>query len=331
MSGSSSIDSGKKHLLGPTCERQRLTFNDKLSFFFTLFNLHSDDNTLLYLMNISEYNKFILFYISGKTEGVTEEEKEKFGQFINDNRSYIYSKLFFEYTQIEIDDNHARLFLKNVLKNLKKLEEALKSTIDFRVAFLDYLIRNISKITQASEPRIIEDKIFKNLNQLIVRDELTGLYNFRHYENELEKEFARAIRHNHTFSLVVMDIDDFKLYNDSYGHIEGNIVLKQIASIILDSVRISDIPCRYGGEEFALILPQTSKDGAFILTEKIREAVAGESFITKVSISGGISEFPLDTDNTDRTLFTYADKALYYSKEKGKNLITKFTKDLLSF
>jgi diguanylate cyclase (GGDEF)-like protein len=281
-------------------------------------------------MNISEYNKFILFYLGGKTDGITEELKEKFGQFISDNRGYIYAKLFFEYTQIEIEDNDARQFLKHVLKNKRKIEDALKTSVDFRVAFLDYLIRNISTITQASEPRIIEDKIFKNLNQLIMKDELTGLNNYRHYENELEKEFARAIRHNHSFSLVVMDIDNFKLYNDTYGHMEGNIVLKQIAHIIIDSVRISDIPCRYGGEEFTLILPQTKKDGAFILTEKIRDAVEKETFITQVTISGGIAEFPGDTEKTDRTLFEYADKALYYSKEKGKNRITPFSSEFLS-
>ena len=282
-------------------------------------------------MNISEYNKFILFYLGGKTDGITKEVREKFGQFINDNRGYIYSKLFFEYTQIEIDDNDARQFLKQVLKNKKKIEDALKTGVDFRVAFLDYLIRNIGKITQASEPRIIEDKIFKNLNQLIMKDELTGLNNYRHYENELEKEFARAIRHNHSFSLVVLDIDNFKLYNDSFGHIEGNIVLKRIAHIIVDSVRISDIPCRYGGEEFTIILPQTKKEGAITLTDKIRISVSKEPFIKNVTISGGIAEFPGDTEKTDRTLFEYADKALYNSKEKGKNRITLYSDTLLTY
>lgn len=280
-------------------------------------------------MNISEYNKFILFYLGGKTAGVTQEEKERFGQFISENKNYIYSRLFFEYTQIEIDDKSARIFLKDVLKNKQKMEKALGLDLDFRVAFLDHLIRNITKITEASEPRIIEDKIFKNLNQLIVKDELTSLFNYRHYENELIKEFARATRHGHVFSLVIMDIDDFKLYNDTFGHLEGNIILKRIAHIILYTVRISDIPCRYGGEEFALILPQTDKDGAFTLSDKIRQAIEKETFKMKVTISGGVAEFPGDTDKTDRTLFNYADKALYHSKQKGKNLITRFKKDLL--
>ncbi|MBN2531760.1 MAG: GGDEF domain-containing protein [Spirochaetales bacterium] len=281
-------------------------------------------------MNISEFNKFILFYLSGKTAGITEEEKEKFGQFISESKNYIYARLFFEYTQIEIDDKSARIFLKNVIKNKRKMEEALGMELDFRVAFLDYLIRNITTITEASEPRIIEDKIFKNLNQLIVKDELTGLFNYRHYENELIKEFARANRHGHAFSLVIMDIDDFKLFNDTFGHLEGNMILKRIAHIIQYTVRVSDIPCRYGGEEFALVLPQTDKKGAYILSEKIRQTVAEESFKIKVTISGGIAEFPGDTNKTDRTLFTYADKALYHSKQKGKNLITRFEKNLLS-
>ena len=108
------------------------------------------------------------------------------------------------------------------------------------------------------------------------------------------------------------------------------MVLKRIARIIIDSVRISDIPCRYGGEEFALILPQTNKGGAFTLAEKIREAVREEPFRMQVTISSGIAEFPKDTDKIDRTLFLYADKALYYSKEKGKNLTTRFSEEILS-
>jgi two-component system cell cycle response regulator len=283
-----------------------------------------------YYMNMSQYNKLVLYFFEKREDHISAQEKKDFDEFIKTYEGMIYSKIFFEYSQLEIDNKRAKTFLENVIINKKRLEKSMDTEFDFRVSFLDYLIRNISSITQASEPRIIEDKIFRNLNQLIVKDELTGLYNFRHYENELEKEFSRSRRYNHPFSLVIMDIDDFKLYNDKFGHIEGNIVLRKISSIIMESVRITDIPCRYGGEEFALILPQTESKGAYVISEKIRKAVAHQKFKQKISISGGIAVFPFDTDKSDRTLFEYADKALYHSKEMGKNRLTKFTSTFLT-
>ncbi|MBN1699068.1 MAG: GGDEF domain-containing protein [Spirochaetales bacterium] len=277
-----------------------------------------------------QYNKLVRYFLEKKEDHISRQEKKEFEEFIKINEGMIYSKIFFEYSQLEIDNKRAKDFLENVVKNKMRLEAAMNTSFDFRVSFLDYLIRNINSITQASEPRIIEDKIFRNLNQLIVKDELTGLFNFRHYENELEKEFSRARRYDHPFSLVIMDIDDFKIYNDKFGHIEGNHVLQKISQIILESVRITDIPCRYGGEEFAIILPQTGSEGAYFRSEKIRETVEQQKFRQKLTISGGIAVFPDDTDRSDRTLFEYADKALYYSKEKGKNRVTRFSAEFLS-
>ena len=115
---------------------------------------------LIFNMNIREYNKFIQYHFSKEKAGITQEEEKKFENFIYKNKDYLYSRLFFEYTQIEIDDRSAHIFLRDVLENKKAMEKILQTEIDFRVAFLDYLIRNIKKITEVSEPRIIEDKIF---------------------------------------------------------------------------------------------------------------------------------------------------------------------------
>ena len=281
-------------------------------------------------MDIKDYNKLVMYCLGKGNNGVAKEKKRQFDDYIKINKDYIYSKIFFEYSQLRIDNKNARTFLQNAIKNKIKLEESMKDQFDFRVAFLDHLIRNRDKITQVSEPRIIEEKIFERLHQLIIKDELTCLYNYRYYNKELIKVFASAIRHNHNFSLALIDIDNFKSYNDNYGHKEGNYVLKRIGKIILDSVRITDIPCRYGGEEFILILPQTGKKGAFILCEKIRSAVEKYKFKQKVTLSGGIAEFPKDTIKNDQTLFEYADKALYKAKAKGKNLIIKFSKRILA-
>ncbi|MBN2739193.1 MAG: GGDEF domain-containing protein [Spirochaetales bacterium] len=279
-------------------------------------------------MTIKEYNRLVEYLISDQKIQPPAKEKKKFEQFINANPNSIYSKLFFEYSQLEIAEEDAREFFKNTIQSKARLEDKLSQELDFRVVFLDYLIRNISQIHQATEPRIIEEKIFMNLNKLILKDELTGLYNYRHYEKQLQKEFALALRHSHSFCLIIFDLDDFKYYNDTYGHDQGNVVLRRVAKIIGENARSSDIVCRYGGEEFALILPQTEKNGALVLAEKIRKAVAMEEFVEQVTISGGIAGFPNDTQQRNRTLFSLADKALYKSKEMGKNRITLYSKEI---
>lgn len=281
-------------------------------------------------MTIKEYNRLIAYLILKDKIQPSSKEKQKFDQYIQENTDKLYSKLFFEYSQLEISNKEAKDFLTKAYNTKSKMETKLEQELDFRVIFLDYLIRNIHKIHQATEPRIIEEKIFKNLTKLILKDELTGLYNYRHYEKELEKEFSRSLRHSHCFCLIIFDLDDFKYYNDTYGHNQGNEVLCRVAKVISENARNSDIACRYGGEEFALILPQTQKKGALVLAEKIRKAVASEEFIEQVTISGGIAGFPMDTEQTNRTLFSLADRALYHSKKMGKNRITLYSKNILS-
>jgi diguanylate cyclase (GGDEF)-like protein len=158
---------------------------------------------------------------------------------------------------------------------------------------------------------------------------MTRLYINKYFKERLVEELKRARRYEHPFSLAIMDIDHFKVFNDTYGHQAGDLVLREVAQNIINCSRSIDIPCRYGGEEFALILPETDRDQALLFIERLRRKIEetrveyGTS-ILKVTVSAGISSFP---DHNPRDAFEFlsmADRALYQSKKSGRNCTTFF-------
>ncbi len=164
------------------------------------------------------------------------------------------------------------------------------------------------------------------LYELATKDGLTKLYIYRHFCSLLETELTRAKRYKHVLSLLMMDIDNFKHINDTYGHLVGDKVLKEIAITIKNTIRTIDIPARYGGEEFTVILPETSAKDARIIAERLRKNIGDievnidASTIIKLTISIGIAEFPLNADK-EKELIDMADKALYEAKRNGKNCV----------
>lgn len=166
----------------------------------------------------------------------------------------------------------------------------------------------------------------ERLERLAITDGLTGLYNHRHFREHLEKEFERASRYRLPLSCLIFDVDDFKKFNDTFGHLVGDAVLKEIAARTQRCVRKSDLIARYGGEEFVVIMPQTGADGAMVEGERIREIIAGSPFDGAqssqiVTISGGVSVLDHDTMLNAEDLLRAADQALYEAKRKGKNRI----------
>jgi diguanylate cyclase (GGDEF)-like protein len=162
-------------------------------------------------------------------------------------------------------------------------------------------------------------------------DGLTGLYVRSYFMVRMEEEANRSARYGRTFSLLVMDIDFFKKFNDNYGHQTGDEVIKLVCQIIKRAIRGGlDVPGRYGGEELVLILPETSGEGAMVVAERIRNSVEqtplpgpnGESL--RVTISIGVATFPGMGDNA-KELFDRADQALYHSKQNGRNRSTLAT------
>jgi len=168
-------------------------------------------------------------------------------------------------------------------------------------------------------------RLFRQVQTLAITDPLTSVFNRRYFFEIGAREFRRSIRHNHPLSLLLIDIDHFKMFNDRYGHLAGDEVLKRIGKECQKFLRETDIFARFGGEEFVLLLPETTAKDATIIAERvlkiisdIRIEVAGE--LVSVSVSIGVSERELDTSDINE-LFEYADKALYKAKQQGRGKV----------
>ncbi len=167
------------------------------------------------------------------------------------------------------------------------------------------------------------------ITSLAITDGLTGINNHRHFQERLSEEIEICKRYNRTLSLLILDVDNFKNFNDIYGHQVGDMVLKSIASITENQIRKTDFAARYGGEEFTVIMPETPFEGAKILSERLRARIEKTPFILPsgenalITVSIGFASIP-DNALEKTELIEMADKALYYAKEHGKNLAYGF-------
>jgi diguanylate cyclase (GGDEF)-like protein len=175
----------------------------------------------------------------------------------------------------------------------------------------------------------IEEKNRK-LDEIYIRDEKTNLYNYRHFKEHLIMDVERAKRFETDISLAMIDIDFFKRYNDNYGHIAGDRVLVRIAEVIRDECRVTDIPSRFGGEEFAVLFPKTSRAMAMDIAERLRQVISAEPFDHERKLPGGqltvsIGLATLPDDASDwYSLINNADHALYEAKAAGRNKVVSF-------
>jgi diguanylate cyclase (GGDEF)-like protein len=168
----------------------------------------------------------------------------------------------------------------------------------------------------------------RELKKLSVTDALTGLFNFRHMQELLDRELPSAQRYQKPLSLIMFDLDDFKLINDTLGHQAGDEALKAVADAIKKHMRETDFATRYGGEEFLAVLPETGSEGAKILAERTLESIAEIVFTdpvlrrakTRLTASAGIATYP-DHTRDKNTLIRLADEAMYEAKTKGKNRV----------
>ena len=154
-------------------------------------------------------------------------------------------------------------------------------------------------------------------------DELTRLPNFRAFRERIDAEIARAARYEASFGILVLDLDRFKKYNDTYGHLAGNDALQRVARALQEAVRQVDFPARYGGEEFAVIMPQADSDALAHVGERIRasvEALPAPPEGATVTVSIGAASYPAD-GLTAEALFHAADERLYQAKREGRNRI----------
>lgn len=170
-------------------------------------------------------------------------------------------------------------------------------------------------------------RLYKLTKQLAITDELTGLYNYRFLQGKLDEEIERSRRYEKHLSLLMIDVDDFKVFNDTHGHLAGDEALADLAKVMSTVVREVDVVARYGGEEFSIVLPETDAAGAYVVAEKVREAASEHLFededgISRCSltVSIGLSTYPAHAADKE-SLLRGADDALYHAKNGGKNRV----------
>ena len=242
----------------------------------------------------------------------------------------------------------------DLLRKIKALNEdsqvvlitshaSLNTAIEaLRAGVYDYIIKPFDDLEQITtlvrhawekaqlvlENRHLIEKLQANnkiLRELAVIDGLTHLYNHRFFQESLAKHLSLSKRNKRTLSLLFIDVDHFKHYNDTHGHPEGDNVLKALAELMSKRLRTSDLIARYGGEEFVILLPETNKAGALVVAENLRKSVESHTFkdeesqpLGKVTISIGVAVFP-ETATEESDLIRKADQALYKAKNEGRN------------
>jgi len=171
-----------------------------------------------------------------------------------------------------------------------------------------------------------------NLEQLSITDGLSGLYNYRYLMHSIESELRRATRYNRTLALLLMDIDYFKNLNDTYGHLCGDHVIKTVGKLLKSNVRVTDVVARYGGDELAVMLIETSTKSAREVAEKLRGVIGSHLFEwqTKqfsVNLSIGLAMAPAPGIQEVSHLVEAADRALYQAKRAGRNAVVVFAQE----
>src|SRR5216110_2044230 len=203
----------------------------------------------------------------------------------------------------------------------RELSARLGRNVGLSVAALDYLL-NISGDLIA--PTIVEHEILEVLEHRSVTDPLTGLFNRYHFEATLKRETARCLRYRSRLTLLLLDVDQLKAVNDRWGHQAGDELLARVAGAIRDSLRSSDIASRYGGDEFAVILPDTDARAARFVAERICANVGASDASIKVTVSGGLADLSLaESSPSEARLIAAADRALYLAKGRGGNCVAE--------
>jgi len=197
-------------------------------------------------------------------------------------------------------------------------------------AFGEDDLRLLSTLASQIAVAIENARLYEEKEKQAITDEKTGLFNYRHFQRVLRDELRRARRYNHFLSLLMLDVDHFKNYNDHWGHLRGDEVLKLLAQILRENIRDVDVAVRYGGEEFMVVLPETGKTEAVGMGERICRAVRGYNFVHgeeqpegRLTVSIGVATFPEDAQEAEAVV-DRVDQAMYRAKSKGRNNVQAF-------
>jgi len=240
-------------------------------------------------------------------------------ELVVSDADHFFSKMLMIFVHLEFDEEEARLHWERILVNSRQLSIQTGREIGLRVAILDYFL-NINRLL--NNPMLVEIHLFKQTERLAMTDGLTGLFNRRYFDVNLGKEIRRSIRYRKELSVAIIDLDNFKQLNDTRGHVFGDLVLKRFGEVLMACSREEDIVCRYGGEEFVLLLPEVSASGTIHLLERVRESVHATQFFCehRITFSAGVASFPSHyEEDDDLSIVRAADRALYQAKFEGKD------------
>jgi diguanylate cyclase (GGDEF)-like protein len=234
----------------------------------------------------------------------------------------LFVELLYALTHQYFPPEDARRLWGSVVEHKRDLCKKLGRDVGMKVASLDYLNNQTSHIPDL---QLLPEKDLDSLLLFANEDGLTGLYNHRYFQERLRYEVARCQRYRHAFSLLFADLDHFKQYNDSYGHLKGDILLRDIGSFFKAYCRQADVVARYGGDEFAFILPETSGPQATLVAQRLQANFRKRRFgspvrevTTGVTLSVGIGVFPKNGSSAE-ALIESADRALYRAKQEGRD------------
>jgi diguanylate cyclase (GGDEF)-like protein len=246
----------------------------------------------------------------------------------------VYRAFLYVLTHLDFSPRRAKTEWGRVVRTWEELGDKLGKRLDLRVAVLHHFIGVQKKL---KNPTVVEIKILQKAQDSVIVDELTRLYNYRYFRHRLEQEVKRVRRYDQGMSLLMIDVDDFKWFNDKNGHLAGNQVLRKLGALLKASVREVDVVCRYGGEEFSVILPATLKGGALTVAEKMRRRVESARIPGgsrqpggRLTVSIGVATTPTDASQLE-PLIERADSALYRAKSMGKNRVEAYSEDRREF
>lgn len=274
----------------------------------------------------------VLDYFAGDIERVPRNMWEHLEKLRAKRGEELYSDLLMALTHKFLAPEEAQALWQELLAHKYFLSEKLGRNVGVRVAVLDFF-DNFKG--WARDLRLLPEKDLDSLLLFVNEDGLTGLYNHRYFQEQIRHELARTRRYNRVMSLLMMDMDKFKSYNDHLGHRHGDHLLQAVSNLFMENKRDSDIVARYGGDEFAVILPETNYPEAMELAKRLRQAVEDRKFGAKrpdgvlehVTVSLGVATFPQD-GNTAEEIIEAADRALYRAKRGGRNTVRGTRKEL---
>ena len=280
---------------------------------------NNDSNKLFQILNNKSFSSEFIAGIAGD-HLQSEEDKNLFDMILSETGDDVYVKLLFHLTCEVFEKNRAAQLWREILQHKKDLSKQLDRNVEITVATLDYLT-NIKR--EIESPKIIGEAFLGKIAEISSVDALTKLFNRQHLNQILTIEFARFRRYSTQFSILLIDIDNFKTINDRYGHQAGDGVLIDISRILTSDLRELDVCTRYGGEEFIIVLPHTGEDEAYDIAERIRlKTMTFFDSTIHLTISLGLATITPNMVSVVE-LIKIADEALYASKASGRNRTTR--------